>query len=341
MRGNKEWHAHPDRRRREQGQAAIFMVVVLSLFLLAVLAFAVDYTNIWFQRQQVQTAADAACQAGAIDIYHTVSGVNLPNMGFVIGTAGSCGSFDSAGPSMCWYASKNGYNGYRGRTADVSWSFPGSVPGVTSPPSSVAPYPFMEVTVSAPVKTYFSTLLTGRSTQQVGAKSTCGLTQIMEGAPIMVLNPTVSGALSYSGGGALTIVGGPPRSVVVNSSSATAVSCASSGVIDTRKGGPNFTGSDVGSHGGPQTAPGSGTGCYGTNSNTGLPAGFSGGTTGKWAYPAAPVPDPYAAVRGATGMQAKVAMTKAVHGDGTKYFNLAAPGMDGCPDTVPTNYGKS
>jgi uncharacterized membrane protein len=42
---------------------------MLSLFLLAVLAFAVDYTNIWFQRQQMQTAADAACQAGAMDVY--------------------------------------------------------------------------------------------------------------------------------------------------------------------------------------------------------------------------------------------------------------------------------
>ena len=328
------------RRASQAGQASILVVLMLSLFLLAVLAFAVDYTNIWFQRQQVQTAADAACQAGAMDIYEVASGAAMPNMGFTLGSDGSCNTYGSAGPSMCWYASKNGFNGYSGGDATVSWTFPGSVSGVTAPPSSIAPYPFMQVSVSLPVKTYFSTLLTGHSTQQVAAKSTCGLTQIMEGAPIMVLNPTVSGALSYSGGGALTIVGGPPRSIVVNSSNATAVSCGSSGVIDTRKGGPNFTGSDIGTHGGPQTAPGAGTGCYGTNSNTGLPAGFSGGTTGKWGFPAAPVPDPYAAVPGATGMQAKVAMTKAVHGDGTKYFNLAAPGMDGCPDTAPTNYGK-
>ena len=68
--------------RHEAGQASILVVLMLSLFLLAVLAFAVDYTNIWFQRQQMQTAADAACQAGAMDIYQLASGATLPNMGF-------------------------------------------------------------------------------------------------------------------------------------------------------------------------------------------------------------------------------------------------------------------
>src|SRR5215472_16899870 len=100
----------------EGGQASILVVLMLSLFLLAVLAFAVDYTNIWFQRQQVQTAADAACQAGMMDVYQIASGATLPNMGFVLGTAGSCSSFGSNGPTMCWYANKNGFNGYSSGT---------------------------------------------------------------------------------------------------------------------------------------------------------------------------------------------------------------------------------
>ena len=241
----------------EAGQASIAVVLMLSLFLLAVLAFAVDYTNIWFERQQAQTAADAACEAGMMDVYQIAGGATLPNMGFALGAAGNCSSFSSAGPTMCWYASKNGFNGYSGSAANVSWSFPGSVAGITPPPSSIAPYPFMQVSVSLPVKTYFATLITATQTQTVAANATCGLTQVMQGAPIMILHPTMSGALTYSGGGSLTIMGGPPRSIVVNSSSATAVSCASSGVIDTRKGGPNFTGSDVGTYGGPHIAPGS------------------------------------------------------------------------------------
>jgi hypothetical protein len=317
----------------------IVVVLMLSLFLLAFLAFAVDYTNVWFQRQQVQTAADAACQAGAMDIYQTASGVTLPNMGFTMGTAGSCSGSSSA--SMCWYAKANGIDGSSGGGADVSWTFPSSVPGVTKPPSSVVAKPFMEVTVSVPVKTYFSALLTGSQTQQVGAQSTCGVTQVMEGAALMVLNPTISGALSFSGGSSLTIVGGPPRSIVVNSTSSTAVSCASSGVIDTRKGGPNFTGSDVASVGGPETAPGAGTGCYGTNTNTGLPAGFNGGTSGKWMSPATAAADPYAAVPAAAGMRNVTPITRVTHSNGSKDYNLAAPDMDGCPDNQPTNYGKN
>jgi Putative Flp pilus-assembly TadE/G-like len=322
------------RRQTDAGQASIVVVLVLSLFLLAALAFAVDYTNIWFQRQQVQTAADAACQAGAMDIYELAAGVALPHAGFTLGTSGNCSSYGSAGPTMCWYAAKNGFNGYSGGTASVSWTFPSSVDGVTAPPSSVTQYPFMQVLVSLPVKTYFSTLLTGNQTQQVSANSTCGVTQIMQGAPIMVLNPTVSGALYYTGGASLAIVGGPPRSIVVNSSSSTAVQCGSSGVIDTHLGGPNLTGSDVGTYGGPTTAPGASTGCYGTNGNTGLPAGFDGGTTGHWSWPASPIADPYAAVPAASGMKTVTPLTYSTNG----YFIPAAHNTDGCPDTNPTNY---
>ncbi len=111
-------------------------------------------------------------------------------------------------------------------------------------------------------------------------------------------------------------------------------------MIDTRKGGPNLTGSDVGTYGGPHVAPGSATGCYGANGNTGLPAGFSGGTTGTWAWPSSPVADPYAAVPAASSVKSITPATKATHSDGTKYYNLAAPGMDGCPDTAPSNYGS-
>src|SRR4051812_38703582 len=171
---------------RERGQTSIVFVLMLSLFLLAVLAFAVDYTNVWFQRQQVQTAADAACQAGAMDMYQLINGATYPPINFVPGTPGSCNGYNSGGPSMCWYASKNGFNGYRDGTTTVSWSFPSTVAGVTTPPSSLVRYPYLQVPVSQPVKMYFSTLLTGNQTQQVGATTTCGLTQIMQGAPIMV-----------------------------------------------------------------------------------------------------------------------------------------------------------
>src|SRR5580698_10314663 len=113
---------YAQRMRWERGQVSIVVLLMLSVFVLAVLAFAVDYTNLWFQRQQLQTAADAACQAGAMDMYQLINGASYPPIGFVPGTAGSCSAYGSAGPSMCWYASKNGLNGYSGGTATVSWS---------------------------------------------------------------------------------------------------------------------------------------------------------------------------------------------------------------------------
>ncbi len=321
-------------RVRQAGQASIVVVLMLSLFLLAVLAFAVDYTNLWFQRQRAQTAADAACEAGAMDLYQLAGGIALPDMGFVPGTAGNCNAYSSGGPTMCWYAARNGFNGYSGGTETVSWTFPASVSGATPPPSSISQHPFLQVSVALPVKTYFSSLLTASQNQTVGANASCGLTQIMQGAPIVILNPNVSGALSYSGGASLTILGGPPRSIVVNSSSATAVQCGSSGVIDTSHGGPNQTGSDVGTYGGPQVAPGSSTGCYGTNSNTGLPAGFNGGTTGHWSWPSSPLPDPYAGVPAASGMKSVTPLTHSANGN----FVPVAAEIDGCPDQSPTNY---
>ena len=51
----------------ETGQAMLFVVLGLALFLLGAVAFAVDMSYAWFHRQSAQTAADAACTAGAMD----------------------------------------------------------------------------------------------------------------------------------------------------------------------------------------------------------------------------------------------------------------------------------
>ena len=63
---------------------------------------------------------------------------------------------------MCWYASKNGFNGYRNGTTTVSWSFPGLRRwSDRCLPRTLVRYPYLKVTVSQPLKMYFSTLLTG------------------------------------------------------------------------------------------------------------------------------------------------------------------------------------
>jgi hypothetical protein len=338
----------------EKGQAIMLLVVVLGLFLLAAMAFSTDYTKMWFHRQKAQAAADAVCLAGAEDMMLQISGVTGLTPGFTLGTSGNCPPGAATG-TVCTYAKYNGYppSAWNANAASnfVSWTFPGSVPGVTAPSGTLTAYPFLQVNVKENVKAMFSPMLTGNQFQVVQAQSTCGLVQEYEGAPLMVLHPTIKGALYYSGGAALKILGGPSRSIIVDSNgttsnsngATTAIYCASSGVIDTSQGGPNFTGSAVGTFGGPMLPPSSTNtqdACYGTNGSDGLAAGWSGGTTGIWDWPATPVPDPYAAVVAPAGMKSITPGTYKTHGNGTYYYNLAAPEMDGCPDQSPTDYGN-
>ena len=115
-------------RHDEDGQAAISLVVILGLFAMGVLGFGVDLSNVWFHKQAARAAADAACQAGAIDMLAGASSSG-PQMGFTAGTASNCVSTPAA--TMCSYANANGYNG-SGLTA-------GADGGRTQSPS--CPYP--------------------------------------------------------------------------------------------------------------------------------------------------------------------------------------------------------
>jgi hypothetical protein len=297
----------------EAGQAAISICMILGMFLLGVLGFAVDLTNIWFHRQAATAAADAACQAGAADMLATNGGMSLPNKGFTPGTASDCVSSPSA--TMCTYANLNGYNGSGLNSGapsnSVSWTFPSSVSGV---PAGGGTYSFMAVTISENVKTYLESLLTGSHYQNINIVSTCGITLVKEAAPMVVLNPTISGAFTYSGGGTLDIVGGPSRGLQVNSSSSTAISWAASGMINLSAGGPNNSGSDAAIVGGPATVP-----------NNGSSSGYNGGTTGTWKSGILPVSDPF----GNVGVPASV---KSLTPSTTTSGKWVTYGTDGCPD---------
>lgn len=300
----------------EAGQAAISVVLILGLFLVGVASLAIDFTNIWFHRQSAGAAADAACQAGAMDLLSGAAGVAGSSAGFTAGTASDCVSTPNA--TMCAYAAANGYSGAglnaSASSSSVSWTFPSSVTGVTTPLSQAA-YPFLKVTVAENVGTFFLSLMQGAKYQRVNASCTCGIVQSKVAAPMVVLNPTASGAFSTSGGGTLKVVGGPQRSVQVNSSSSTAVQLSSSGLLDLSTAGPNQTGSNIGIMGGPSTAPTS---------------GYAGGTTGTWKTGVAPVPDPFGAVSPPNSVQSLIPSTS------TK-GQWVAYGTDGCPDHSGTN----
>ncbi|HKV04585.1 MAG TPA: pilus assembly protein TadG-related protein [Candidatus Acidoferrales bacterium] len=268
----------------ERGQAAVFVVMALGVFLLAGVAFAVDIANLWFHRQTSQNAADAACAAGAMDLLLAAQGASTGNQGFTIGTPFDCATKATAAP--CVYAALNGYNGTNSIPGNqVQVSFPASDPNVASstpplPPTAMTNYPLIRVDVTDHVQTFFSALVSGNRSQDVRAFAVCGSLLVQGSTPVLVLDPSSSGALSLQGNSSISIYGGPSKGVQVNSSSLQGVNIGGNGALNLSQGGPNLTGSSIGVYGGPASAPG----------------GISFGTTGSWSYPSSVVSDPFALV---------------------------------------------
>lgn len=268
--------------RREAGQAVVYLLLLLATLLIA-LGYGVDLANLWFHRQAAQTAADAACQAGAMDMLSSTGGSTPAGMNFTPGTPGDC--VNSPSSTICKYSGFNGYpgSGYTAKTAgtSVSWSFPSpsTLTSIPAPSSLQTTSPFLKVIVAENVKTWFMNLV-GIHYQVVAAACTCGLTPVKAAPPLVVLNPTASAALYEHGAATVAVVGGPQRSMEVNSNSPTAVSLGGGSGINFSQAGPNGTGGDLGVVGGPSTNPG----------------GYNGGSTGSWLSPTTPLPDPYAAV---------------------------------------------
>jgi hypothetical protein len=263
------------RARSERGQASLVIIVFIGLFLLGATGLATDYTQIWTHRQIAQGAADAACQAGAADLYlKALDPAAASTYGLDLSWIGS--SFDCSskpGSAVCRYASLNGYSG-----SSVAVSFPSAVGGAPSlPPESGIANPYIKVTVTDPVPMVFTKLVSSNSTFTVSAKAECGLYPTAVPIPLVILHPTSTAALSVSGAATIKIFRGPNRSIQVNSTSTTAVVA---GTVDLSQAGPGGTGADFAVAGGPNTKP----------------AGVSLGASGKWITGVIPSGDPWGTV---------------------------------------------
>ena len=268
--------ANGSRLYSERGQASLIIIVFIAVFLLGATGLATDYTQIWTRRQIAQGAADAACQAGAADLYlkaldptaETTYGLDLS----WIGSSFDCSS--KPGSAVCRYASLNGYSG-----SSVAVDFPGSVSGAPSLPPGSGPIanPYIKVSITDSVPLTFAKLLSPSGTFDVSAKAECGLNPISVPIPLVILHPTSTAALSVSGAATIKVYGGPNRSIQVNSTSATAVVA---GTVNLSQAGPGGTGADLAVAGGPTTKP----------------AGVSVGSTGKWITGVIPSGDPWGAV---------------------------------------------
>jgi hypothetical protein len=300
------------KRSSQHGQTLIPIVIFIGLFLLAMLGVATDYTQVWAHRQMAQGAADAACEAGAADLY--LNAVDPSSSG-----SGGLGSFSWIGAGFdcsvnassppCRYAALNGYSG-----SNVHVSFPSSLPGVASLPSSLAtPFPYMEVTVTDPVSMSFTKMVGAASTVSIKAKAGCGVTPINVPVPLVILHSTAAGALSVTGSSKIRIFGGPQRSIQIDSKDSGALTA---GVIDLSQGGPANTGSDLAVFGGPTTQP--------TSVNI--------GTTGHYISPAFPFGDPFA-TKSAPGVPVTLGSARPI-----PFAMNGCPDPNGCVEFTPGNY---
>jgi hypothetical protein len=217
----------------------------MGIFLVGGVGFVVDGANLWFHRQSAQTAADAACTAGAMDLLSTAAGASLPKADDWIGKSFLCsGTTGGAGnPTSnstfppCQYAGFNGYSGSGLQGIQVSFPASGSVSAATTCPTAI-PYssstpvcaadavstPYMQLQVTDSVPTTFIRLLGASSTSTVPAKSTCGLSNVLSAVP-SALNTLAAG-----GGASLTILGGAQKSIQVNSDDSAAIDMSSATV---------------------------------------------------------------------------------------------------------------
>jgi hypothetical protein len=265
------------RRSSENGQAFLIIAIFIAMLLLAMLGVATDYTQLWARRQMAQGAADAACQAGAADLFlngtDPTAATDFPALDFSwIGTSFDCGA--KPGTAPCQYASLNGYTGSK-----VSVSFPTTLPGVGGIPAGfpAVANPYIKVTVTDAVAMWFTKLVSSTKTINVTASASCGLSAINAPVPLVVLHRTAGPSLQVNGSASVTILGGPQRSIQVDSSSNTAVSV---GTVNLQNAGPSGTGADFAVFGGPPTQP----------------AGVNVGSTGHWLPGASPFGDPFASI---------------------------------------------
>lgn len=330
-----------NKSRAEAGQALLFTLLALGLFLIGAVAFAIDLSNVWFTRQSAQTAADAACTAGAMDLLVSATNGSMPSTAhFTAGTAFDCKTANAPKPSPCLYASLNGFNssisqgtansGTLGNNVSVDFPTAASVnlSSLNLPSASVAASPLMRVTITDNIQTWFAGLL-GTTRQRTGGSAICAVLQATSPIPILVLDPrNDAGTLHMNGGGSssnttgdIQIVGGPSKSIQVNSSSTTAVSAGNNPTINLCGGGSNYCGSSMGVWGNESPA----TGFWRTAASCSPPHNtFCTGTQNppQWNSPSPPIADPFATT---------AAPSRPTHHTWTGPYRSVPGGTAGCP----------
>ena len=244
----------------EEGQAVILLVVAMSILLIGALGLAIDGGQMYAHRQMAQAAADAAAQAGILNILDGTNATSAHPFGTGTPPIASSTCTTADGRTPCVYARDNGFGGTASDT--VTLSFPTTVPGVTLSSASV---PALAVTVKRTLKTGLIRFIGAGATVTITAKGTAALVGTVSPSCIYALDPSAQNAFQATNGATVALHG---CAIAVNSTNGDAL---------TVSGGSTVTASAISVAGGVSISNG--------GSTTPAP------TTG-----AAPVADPFASL---------------------------------------------
>lgn len=189
---------------KRSGQAAVLVILSMSLILIGALGFAIDGGQMYTQRQMAQAAADAAAQAGIMSILRGTNATasNTFATGSTPIAAYTCTTTDGTTP--CVYARDNGFGGTASDT--VTLSYPASVTGATLLGSATVPS--IQVTVQRNLQNSFIRFLGGPSTTTISAKGIAGIVGVVSPNSVFLLDSSAKDALTISGAGILSVSGG-------------------------------------------------------------------------------------------------------------------------------------
>lgn len=302
----------------EEG-SVLLMTAITMLVVIGIIGLSLDGGTMYVNQVKAQAAADAAAQAGVMDMYR---GTNSAG-GAAYGSAHSCTTTDSWTP--CWYARQNGFGATNsdavtvdfanqlagGGTATAAWC---ATTGVTLSQSENVNLICVKVTRT--LDTMLMRVI-GQNTSTISATAIAAISLTPSPLPIDVLHPTLSGSLSKNGTNTVTICGGPARSIQVNSTSTSSISIAgNSGTIDLSRAGPLDTGNCTAGTGadfansGAQTLPNHANVLWGTK-------------PGVYVDPASPVADPL--------IDVAAPPKPAVSGTSVSYTTTTTEQAHGCP----------
>ena len=274
-------------KTRNGERGASLLLVTLSLTgLLAMVGLAIDAGQLFVTKQNAQAAADAAAQAGVMDMYN--------------GTGGNNGLSSARA-----YSQLNGFDPAVD-TVTVTWPSCSSLSWCNGHVALDNSSPnLIQVTVGRLVPTKFLRVL-GLSNSTVTATAYAGISYAPAAIPIVVTHPHLVDALQENGGTQITITGGPPRAIQVNSdgtispnghtaSTPEAFSISNNSFVNLSQAGPSGTGADFRSWG-PAATTDSVAQINTTTVSSSCSVWLCLGTTGHYVQPASLISDPFAAL---------------------------------------------